>query len=105
MVRGILDVSEDRVKIKATEVRALSEMDSPMMKPLHLKIPLSSSTTSQLYDLKEIIRAHQGLCRIFLHLVNGKQRETVIALSEDYTVDPTPEFQSKIENLSLPRRF
>ena len=43
LVRGVLDLSEDHVKIKGIEVRALSEMASPAMKTFHLKIPLSSS--------------------------------------------------------------
>jgi adenosine deaminase len=69
------------------------------MKTLHLKIPLSSLTPPQLSDLKEIIIAHKGFCRVLLHLTNGKQQETVIALSDRYTVDPTQEFQNKIKNL------
>jgi DNA polymerase-3 subunit alpha len=99
LVRGVLDVSEDHVKIKGTEVHALSEVSSPSMKTLHLKIPLSSLTPPQLSDLKEIIIAHKGFCRVLLHVTNGKQQETVIALSERYTVDPTQEFQNKIKNL------
>ena len=99
LVRGILDLSEDHVKIKGSGVQALSEVSSPSIKTLHLKIPLSSLTPSQLSDLKEIITAHKGFCRVLLHLTNGKQQETVIALSNQYTVDPTQEFQNKIKNL------
>jgi hypothetical protein len=69
------------------------------MKTLHLKIPLSSLTPSQLSDLKEIIIAHKGYYRVLLHLVDGKQQEAVIAFSNHYTVDPTQEFQNKIKNL------
>jgi DNA polymerase-3 subunit alpha len=99
LVRGVLDLSEDHVKIKGTEVHALSEVSSPSMKTLHLKIPLFLLTSSQLSDLKEIIIAHKGICRVLLHLTDGKQQETVIALSDHYTVDPTQEFQNKIRNL------
>jgi DNA polymerase-3 subunit alpha len=99
LVRGVLDLSEDHVKIKGTEVHTLSEVFSPSMKTLHLKIPLFLLTSSQLSDLKEIIIAHKGFCRVLLHLTDGKQQETVIALSDHYTVDPTQEFQNKIRNL------
>jgi DNA polymerase-3 subunit alpha len=99
LVRGVLDLSEDHVKIKGTEVHALLEVSSPSMKTLHLKIPLFLLTSSQLSDLKEIIIAHKGICRVLLHLNDGKQQETVIALSDHYTVDPTQEFQNKIRNL------
>ena len=99
LVRGVLDLSEEHVKIKGAEVHALSEVSLPSIKTLHLKILLSSLTPSQLSDLKEIIIAHKGYYRVLLHLVNGKQQEAVIAFSNHYTVDPTQEFQNKIKNL------
>jgi len=99
LVRGVLDLSEDHIKIKGAEVHALSEVSLPSTKTLHLRIAISSLTPSQLSDLKEIIIAHKGFCRVLLHLTDGKQQETVIALSDHYTVDPTQEFQNKIKNL------
>ena len=99
LVRGTLDLSEDRTKIKGTEVLPLSEPPSPSMDVLHLKIPLSSLTKSGLADLKEIIAAHKGLYKVFLHFINGEQRETVIALSDHYRVDPSQNFQDRIKTL------
>ncbi|MFB3885026.1 MAG: DNA polymerase III subunit alpha [Thermodesulfobacteriota bacterium] len=98
-VRGILDLSEDHVKIKGSGVQMLSDMVSLSMKTLRLKVPLSSLSSSDLSDLKEILLSHKGACRVLLHLTNGKQQETVIALSNQYSVDPTQEFQAKIQNL------
>ncbi len=99
LVRGALDLSEDHPKIKAVEVHPLSELSSSSMKTFHLRIPFSGVTPSQLSDLKEIITAHKGICRVLLHLTGGNSGETVIALSDRYTVDPTQEFQNKIMNL------
>jgi DNA polymerase-3 subunit alpha len=99
IVRGILDLSEDHAKIKGSEVHALSEESTPSMKALHLKISLSSLTPSQLSDLKEIVTTHKGFYRVLLHLVDRKQQETVIALADQYTIDPSQEFQNKINNL------
>jgi DNA polymerase-3 subunit alpha len=99
VVRGILDLSEDHIKIKGSGVQMLSEISSPTTKTLRLKVPLSSLTSSHLTDLKEIIISHKGVCRVLLHLTDGKEQETVIALSNQYTVDPTQEFQAKIRNL------
>jgi DNA polymerase-3 subunit alpha len=50
LVRGVLDLSEDHIKIKGSEVHVLSEVLSPSMKTLHLKITFSSLTPSQLSD-------------------------------------------------------
>ncbi len=99
LVRGVLDASEEHVKIKGTEVRALPEMSLPSTKTLHLKVPLSSFTPTQLADLKEIVVAHRGSYKVLLHLTNGTEKETVIALSEEYMVDPSQEFQSQIRSL------
>ncbi len=99
LVRGTLDLSEDRIKIKGTEVLPLSEPSSPSMDVLHLKIPLSSLTKSGLADLKEVIAAHSGRYKVFLHFINGEQRETVIALSDHYRVDPSQSFQDRIKTL------
>jgi DNA polymerase-3 subunit alpha len=99
LVRGILDLSEDHTKIKGSEVRPFSEGPSPSVKTLHLNIPLLSLTSSQLSDLKEIIMTHKGFHRVLLHLVDGEREETIMALDEQYTVDPSQEFQNRINNL------
>ena len=102
LVRGMLDPSEDHVKIKATEVQALTEESLSGKRDLHLKISLSSLTPSQLEGLREVLTDHRGLCRVLLHLINGKQQETVIALSDQYTVDPSPLFQDRVKSLFQP---
>jgi DNA polymerase-3 subunit alpha len=99
LVRGVLDLSEDHVKIKGSEIRALPEVSLPSTKTLHLKIPTSSLTPTQLVDLKRILIAHKGSYKVLLHLTNGKQGETIIALSDEYTVDPNPDFQSQVKGL------
>ncbi|NWF92371.1 MAG: DNA polymerase III subunit alpha [Syntrophaceae bacterium] len=99
LVRGVLDLSEEHPKIKASEVRPLSEVASPSKKTLHLRIPTSSLTPSQLIDLKKIIIAHRGMYRVLLHLSNGREGETVVALSDEYRVDPNPDFRSQVASL------
>jgi DNA polymerase-3 subunit alpha len=99
LVRGTLDISEDHIKIKGMEVHPLSEWPSPSMRSLHLKIPFSALTKSRLEDLREIILAHKGFFKVLLHLTDGGQRETVIALSDHFTVNPSQHFQNQIKNL------
>jgi DNA polymerase-3 subunit alpha len=102
LVRGTVDPSEDHVKIKATEVQPLSEIPLPSQKNLRLKIPLASLMPSQLEGLKEILADHRGHTRVLLHLINGKQQETIIALSDQYAVDPSPRFQDRVRTLFQP---
>jgi len=99
LVRGTLDLSEEHVKIKGIEVRSLSEVSGLPTKNLHLKIPLSSLTSSRLEDLKGILVDNKGVTKVLLHFIDGEQRETIIALSDHYAVEPTPMFQNDIKNL------
>ncbi|MGQ9508490.1 MAG: DNA polymerase III subunit alpha [Thermodesulfobacteriota bacterium] len=98
-VCGTIDLSGDQMKVKAKEVRLLSEVISSHPQTLHLKIPLEVLTQSTLKELKEVILAHPGSCTIYLHLINGDQPETVIALSNEYRVSPTAEFQEEVKTL------
>jgi DNA polymerase-3 subunit alpha len=99
LVRGTLDLAEDRVKIKGLEVHSLSKLSLTQMKILHLTIPLSSLSPPQLVDLREIILVNKGIYKVLLHFIDGKDRETVVALSDHYRVDPSQHFQNHIKNL------
>jgi DNA polymerase-3 subunit alpha len=99
LVRGTLDLAEDHVKIKATEVRALSEPSDTSANNFHLKIPLASLTPSQLEDLKDLIVENRGGTKVHLHLVDGQQKETVIAFSDQFSVDPSQQFQNHLKHL------
>ncbi len=98
-VRGTLDLSGDQVKVKAKEIRPLSEVSSENLQILHLKIPMGTLTPSSLKELKEVILAHPGPYQVYLHLINGDRPETVIALSEEYRVSPNSEFQEEVKAL------
>jgi DNA polymerase-3 subunit alpha len=98
LVKGILDLTEEHIKIKATEVHSLPEVTLSPPKPLHLRIPISSLATSQLADLRDIIVANRGTSKVLLHFLGGNNREIVVALSDRYTVDPSQDFRNHIQN-------
>jgi DNA polymerase-3 subunit alpha len=98
LVKGILDLTEEHIKIKATEVHSLPEVTLSPPKPLHLRIPISSLATSQLADLRDIIVANRGASKVLLHFLGGNNREIVVALSDRYTVDPSQDFRNHIQN-------
>jgi DNA polymerase-3 subunit alpha len=99
LVKGTLDLSEEHVKIKGMEVHSLPESPSSPAKPLHLKIPLSGLTPSRLVDLKEIIEANRGSIKVLLHFIDMNNRETIVALSDRFTVDPSQNFKYLVQNL------
>jgi DNA polymerase-3 subunit alpha len=99
LVKGILDISEETIKLKAMEVLSLPDLPSSTAKPLHLKIPLSDLTSSQLAHLKEIIEANRGGSKVLLHFIDGSNRETIVALPDQYMVDPSINFKNTVQNL------
>jgi DNA polymerase-3 subunit alpha len=99
LVSGTLDLSEEHIKIKGTDVRSLLELIPQREKPFHLRIPLSLLASSQLADLKKIILANRGSSKVLLHFMGGAHRETVVALSDQYTVDPSQNLKAHLQNL------
>ncbi len=99
LVEGTLDLSEEHIKIKGTEVHSLPELTSSPVRPFHLRIPLSALAPSHLSDLKEIILANRGSSKVLLHFMGGNNRETVVALSDQYMVDPSQHFKVRLQHL------
>jgi DNA polymerase-3 subunit alpha len=99
LVKGTLDLSEEHVKIKGTEVHSLPELPFSPKRPLHLKIPISSLNPSQLTDLRDIIVANRGSSKVLLHFVGGNNNEVVVALSDRYAVDPSQDFRAHVQNV------
>jgi DNA polymerase-3 subunit alpha len=98
LIKGTLDSSEDHVKIKGTEVHSLSGVPLLATKPLHLRIPVSSLAPSQLTDLRDIIVANRGPSRVLLHFMGSSNQEVVVALSDQYRVDPSQHFRNHVQN-------
>jgi len=99
LVSGTLDLSEEHIKIKGTEVHSLLEVTSSRERPFHLRIPLSLLASSQLADLKKIILANRGSSKVLLHFMGGANQETIVALSDQYTVDPSWNLKAHLQNL------
>ena len=60
---------------------------------------MSSLASSQLTDLRDIIVAHRGPSKVLLHFMGGNNREVVVALSDQYTVDPSQDVRSHVQNV------
>jgi len=99
LIKGTLDLSEDHVKIKATQVHALSELPLSSKNPLHLRILISQLAPSQLTDLRDIIVANRGPSQVLLHFMGKNSSEVVVALSDQYTVDPSQDFRNHVQNV------
>jgi hypothetical protein len=46
-----------------------------------------------------VILANRGSSKVLLHFIGGNNRETVVALSDRYLVDPSQHFKEMIQNI------
>jgi DNA polymerase-3 subunit alpha len=99
LVRGTLDQSEDHVKIRAADIHPLPETPVPSAMAFHVKVPLTAVTPSQLEEFKGMIASNRGGHKVLLHLTAEDDRETTIAFSDQYTVEPSPHFQDHVKHL------
>jgi hypothetical protein len=60
---------------------------------------MASVGSSQLADLKGILVTHPGGSKVCLHLTDETQKETVIALGDQYCVNASVDFQNRIQHL------
>jgi DNA polymerase-3 subunit alpha len=85
-IKGRVDHREDVPKLVALE---LSEPDYSLMDhPVRIRIPAARCNAQLVGELKSLLQEYPGGKPVFLHLVSG-ERETVLRLGTDFTVDPT----------------
>jgi len=110
ILRGTLDLSDEqagearmgqqaKAKVIGREVQPLPEPERLPRKTLRIKMPLEGLNPGRLEDLRKMILAHRGDSRVFLHFMNGTKEDTVVALSDQYAVDPSPAFQEGVKHL------
>jgi DNA polymerase-3 subunit alpha len=84
-VRGRVDHREDVPKLVAIE---LTEPDySVLDNPVRIRVAAARCTAELVGELKAVLKEYPGNKPVFLHLLSG-ERETVLRLGPDFTVDP-----------------
>ncbi|MGQ0794231.1 MAG: DNA polymerase III subunit alpha [Deltaproteobacteria bacterium] len=95
IVRGTIENSEDRVKIRAAEIYSIREMRSGSAAHIMLKKELA--TPENLLKLKRIADAYPGESRVFLHIADGE--EEVLVESGNCHVEIQDKFIDDIERV------
>lgn len=115
LVKGRLEVGEERLQIIANEVAPLSQMaaagrSTPAAQGksrtegkgggLHLYVRGWEVTSEELVDLHHALQDYPGSRNVFLHLMTPERNETVIELPTDFKVSSSPELVEEVK-----RRF
>ena len=97
LIKGQVEVKDQRTNVLATEVIPLDELRRKSVRELHLKLPLENLHAPDLQSLRQLFHAHQGRCRLFLHFLPEGEREFIFLAGADIRVEPSEELIMEIE--------
>jgi len=86
LVTGIVDASEESVKIKGTDIVPLEEAIGKSYSSIHFTVDVAALEEDGIADLRSLCRRYPGKHSAYLHLVNPGRSETVLSLGDRFAV-------------------
>ncbi len=99
LVRGRLEVSEDKAKILAGEIFPLQEAPERLSVKVHLTLTRPHATPELVEHLAKVIKRHKGKAQVIVHVVIPGQSETLISLPRDLSARPDEDLVRAIEEV------
>ncbi len=82
LVQGQAQKEENAVRVVAEKIVAMDQAEETWAASVHITLDSALVAVDTLERLHQLLRRHRGSCRTFLHLINGRQSETVIAAED-----------------------
>jgi DNA polymerase-3 subunit alpha len=102
VVKGKLDVDDERAQIIIDELRPLTVALTDAVREVRIHAPRARMVDGDLERLKELLRRYSGQSITYLHLGLDDGNEAIFLLGEDYKVAPTEAFLAEISALLTP---
>lgn len=102
MVRGKLDVDEERAQIILDDLKTLDAALLASIREVRIRAPKSSLVNGALDKLRDTISRYPGKSATYLYLDVEGGREAVLLLSDRFRVTPTEAFVAAIEQVLSP---
>ena len=102
VVKGKLDVDDERAQIIIDEMRPLTVALTDAVREVRIHAPRARMVDGDLERLKELLRRYSGQSITYLHLGLDDGNEAIFLLGEDYKVAPTEAFLAEIGALLTP---
>jgi DNA polymerase-3 subunit alpha len=102
VVRGKLDVDEERVQIILEDLRPLNSALLAAVREVHIHARREKLENGALDALKNLLLGHGGKAIAYLHLELDPGREAVFLLSDNFRVTPDDAFVAGVEQLFEP---
>ena len=98
LVKGRVDLREERPKITANEIIPLDEAQERLAKSVHIKLITTGLEKETLSNLREILLSHSGGCPVYLHFITGEE-EAVISVNGQLRVSPKADLVKQVKEL------
>jgi DNA polymerase-3 subunit alpha len=102
VVRGKLDVDEDRAQIIVDEIRPLGAALLDSVREVRIRAPRSRLENGGLDALRSALERFRGKSVTYLHLGLDDGREAVLLLGDSFRVTPNEQFLAEIEQMLSP---
>jgi DNA polymerase-3 subunit alpha len=86
-------------KIIAAKIMPLRELRFAAKSSVHILLDASDATRERLEELRDILLDYRGPCPAYLHLMEPSRRETILEMSQDFSVRPCSELAEKVDGL------
>ena len=77
----------------------LRELRFAAKSSVHILLDASDATRERLEELRDILLDYRGPCPAYLHLMEPSRRETILEMSQDFSVRPCSELAEKVDEL------
>jgi DNA polymerase-3 subunit alpha len=94
-----VETGKGKPKILAQKITPLDEVAERLTKNVHIWVKTLGLSSQNLLDLRRQLQNHPGDCKVYLHLQNHRDEETVILVGESYSVSPDDVLKSSVESL------
>jgi DNA polymerase-3 subunit alpha len=101
MVRGKLDVNDERAQIIIDELRPLNSALLDSVREVHIRADRDRLEGPVLDEFKNVLRQHGGRAITYLHL-GLEGREAVFILGDGFRVTPDDAFLAEVERILEP---
>jgi DNA polymerase-3 subunit alpha len=102
LVRGKLDVDDERAQIIIDEIRPLSAALVESVREVRIRAPRAQLENGGLEALSGALKRHPGKSLTYLHLGLEDGREVILLLGDDFRVSPSEAFVAEMEQLLTP---
>jgi len=99
LVRGRLEVSEDKAKILAGEIFPLEEASERLAVKVHLTLTRPHATPELVEHVGKVLQRHRGKAQVIVHVLIPGQSETLISLPPDLSARPDQDLVQAMEEV------